>query len=78
MTYGAINIDPSINNGQPVIVDTNISVQVFIEYLEEGKSIEKFLDDFPEVNKKDIIEVLQMAKLVITNEKILKENFSGQ
>jgi len=35
------------------------------------------LSDYPAVNLKDAVEVLQMAKLAITTEKILKENFSA-
>lgn len=78
MTYGAVNIDAATLNGKPVFIGTQVPVQAFFEYLEDGKSMDKFLDDYPAVNKKDTIEVLQMAKLLLTTEKILKENFSGQ
>jgi uncharacterized protein (DUF433 family) len=77
MTYGVIDIDPSTMHGKPVFQGTGITVQTFFEYLEDGKSLEKFLSDYPAVNKKDAIEVLQMAKVAVTSEKILKENFSA-
>jgi uncharacterized protein (DUF433 family) len=76
MTYGVIDINPSTMHGKPVFQGTNITVQTMFEYLEEGKSMEKFLNDYPAVNKKDAVEVLQMAKIAVTSEKILKENFS--
>ncbi|MBT1705400.1 DUF433 domain-containing protein [Chryseosolibacter indicus] len=78
MKYGAIEIDKEIMQGKPVFQGSGIPVQTLFEYLEDGKTITKFLDDFPAVNQKDVIEVLQMAKLIITTEKTLKENFSEQ
>jgi uncharacterized protein (DUF433 family) len=53
-----------------------VPVKAFFEYLEDEKSMAKFLNDYPAVNKKDALEVLQMAKLALSNERILKENFS--
>jgi uncharacterized protein (DUF433 family) len=78
MNYGAITIEDSTLNGTPVFQGTNVPVQAFMEYLEDGKSMDKFLNDYPAVNKKDAIEVLQIAKVAVTTERILKENFSGK
>lgn len=75
MVYGAISIDAGTLNGKPVFNGTEVPVQAFFEYLEEGKSMERFLSDYPAVNHKDAVEVLQMAKVAITNEKILCDNF---
>jgi uncharacterized protein (DUF433 family) len=77
MQFGAISIEPSVGHGKPVFRNTEITVQTLFEYLEDGKTLEKFLNDYPAVNKKDAFEVLQMAKLAVTTEKILKENFSA-
>ena len=77
MKYGAIDIEPSSIHGKPVFQGTNVTVQTLFEYLEDEKSLTKFLNDYPAVNKKDAIEVLQMAKDAVTSEKILKENFSA-
>jgi uncharacterized protein (DUF433 family) len=77
MKYGAISIDPAAHHGKPVFQGTPVTVQTLFEYLEDGKSLDKFLTDYPAVNLKDAVEVLQMAKLAITSEKILKENFSA-
>jgi uncharacterized protein (DUF433 family) len=75
MNYGPINFEANSANGKPVFTGTDVPVQAFFEYLEAGKSLDRFLEDYPAVNKKDVIEVLQMAKKTITSEKILKENF---
>jgi uncharacterized protein (DUF433 family) len=76
MTYGIIDIDPATMHGQPIFTGTSVTVQTLFEYLEDSKSLERFLSDYPAVNKKDAIEVLQMAKVAVTSEKVLKEYFS--
>jgi uncharacterized protein (DUF433 family) len=75
MKYGTINFDPSHAHGKPVFENTSITIQTLFEYLEDGKSLERFLDDYPAINRKNAIEVIQMAKLFITTEKVVKENF---
>ena len=75
MKYGPISIDAGKMKGSPLFQGTDVPVKAFFEYLEDEKSIKKFLNDYPAVNKKDTLEILQMAKLALTNEKILKENF---
>ncbi len=75
--YGPIAIDGNKMNGTPVFHNTDVPVKAFFEYLEDEKSVQKFLDDYPAVNRKDINEILQMAKLALTNETILRENFSS-
>lgn len=75
MKYGPITIDRERMNGTPLFEGTDVPVKAFFEYLEDERSVEKFLDDYPAVNRKDINELLQMAKLALTNEKILRENF---
>jgi uncharacterized protein (DUF433 family) len=78
MKYGPITIDREKMNGTPLFEGTDVPVKAFFEYLEDERSVEKFLDDYPAVNRKDINELLQMAKLALTNEQILKENFSSR
>jgi uncharacterized protein (DUF433 family) len=76
MKYGPISIENGEMRGTPLFQGTDVPVKAFFEYLEAGKSVEKFLSDYPAVNMKDALEILQMAKQALTNEKILKENFS--
>lgn len=77
MVYGAITIKQSTQDGIPVFSGTTVPIQLFFEYLEEGKSIEIFLQDHPAVNRSLAREVLQMARLALTTERILQENFSA-
>jgi uncharacterized protein (DUF433 family) len=77
MVYGAIKIKQSTQDGIPVFSGTTVPIQLFFEYLEEGKSIETFLHDHPAVNQSLAREVLQMARLALTTERILQENFTA-
>lgn len=76
MKYRAIDIEPSIMHVKAIYQGTNVTIQTLFEYQDDEKSLIKFLNDYPAVNKKDAIEVLQMAEFAMTTEKILKENFS--
>jgi uncharacterized protein (DUF433 family) len=73
MEFGPIHINAENMNGTPLFEGTDVPVKAFFEYLEDEKSVQKFMDDYPAVNRKDINEVLQMAKHAVTNERILNE-----
>lgn len=76
MKYGAITTGEELQ-GRPLFENTSVPVQAMFEYLEDGRSIDRFLEDYPAVNKTQVVEVLQMAKLLITSEDILKAKFSN-
>ena len=76
MKYGPISIEDGNMKGAPLFQGTDVPVKAFFEYLEDEKSMAKFLNDYPAVNRKDALEILEMAKTALTNEKILRENFS--
>lgn len=75
MQYGAITIDKDIMNGAPVFANTEVPVQAFLEYLEDGKSMTDFLADYPEVNQSQAVEVMQMLKFLVTSEDVLRSKF---
>jgi uncharacterized protein (DUF433 family) len=77
MKYGPISIEDGDMKGAPLFHGTDVPIKAFFEYLEAEKSVQKFLNDYPSVNRKDVLELLQMAKQALTTEKILKENFSS-
>ena len=76
MNYGAINIDPETMGGTPVFTGTRVPIQSLFDYIETGETLDEFLENFPSVRKESAIEVLEMAKQTLTNEKILNENFA--
>ena len=48
--------------GTPVFAGTRVPVQSLLDYLEEGKSIEDFLSDFPTVKKEQVLKMLKAVK----------------
>ena len=57
-----IHSDPEIMGGTPVFVGTRVPVQTLMDYLEEGSSLNEFLDHFPSVKREQAISVLELAK----------------
>lgn len=76
MLYRQISIDPKVMSGTPVFAGTRVPVQNLFDYMEEGDDLTEFLDDFPSVSKEAAIAVLEMARLSLTSEKVLHDNFA--
>lgn len=56
-----VRSDPEIVSGTPVFVGTRVPAQALLDYLEEGETIEEFLDDFPTVSREQVIAFLEEA-----------------
>jgi uncharacterized protein (DUF433 family) len=48
--------------GKPVFKGTRVPVGTLIDYLEAGDRVDDFLKDFPTVQKRQVIAVLELAK----------------
>ena len=57
-----VTIDPEIQSGAPVSTGTRVPIQNLFDYLEEGDSIDVFLDQFPSVSREMAIAVLEQAR----------------
>ncbi|MGH2484769.1 MAG: DUF433 domain-containing protein [Ktedonobacterales bacterium] len=53
--------DPDILAGKPVIAGTRISVQLVLEKLRDGWTIDDLLDDYPQLTRKQIGAALDYA-----------------
>ncbi len=51
-----------ILGGTPVFAGTRVPVRTLFDYLEEGDTLEEFLDDFPAVSKEHAVKVLEKTK----------------
>lgn len=59
---GLINRSDDILGGTPVFAGTRVPVQTLFDYLEEGDTLDEFLDDFPAVSREHAIKVLEKMK----------------
>jgi uncharacterized protein (DUF433 family) len=57
-----INRSEDILGGTPVFAGTRVPVQTLFDYLEEGDTLDEFLDDFPAVSREHAIKVLEKMK----------------
>lgn len=57
-----INRSDEILGGTPVFAGTRVPVQTLFDYLEEGDSLDEFLDDFPSVTREHAVTVLEKMK----------------
>jgi uncharacterized protein (DUF433 family) len=69
MDTSVINIDPKILGGTPVFRGTRVPVESLFDHLEDGVSIDEFLDDFPTVTREQVVAVLAIAEEIVTSEK---------
>ncbi|HEV8194240.1 MAG TPA: DUF433 domain-containing protein [Ktedonobacterales bacterium] len=53
--------DPRVLGGKPVIAGTRISVQLILEKLRDGWTIETLLDDYPQLTREQIVAALAYA-----------------
>ena len=56
-----VKIDPQIMGGAPCFIGTRVPARTLIDYLENGDTLEDFLEDFPTVNRQQAIALLEGA-----------------
>jgi len=60
-TSAQIVNDPDILGGKPVIAGTRISVQLILEKMRDGWTINDLLDDYPYLTREQIVAALAYA-----------------
>jgi uncharacterized protein (DUF433 family) len=55
------HVHPEIMSGTPVFIGTRVPVRTLIDYLEEGDSLDEFLEDFPGVGRDQAVQFLEQA-----------------
>jgi uncharacterized protein (DUF433 family) len=60
--------NPDIQHGKPVISGTRITVELIIEKLAEGESIEQILESHPHIERDSIYACLSYAADSLKNE----------
>jgi len=56
-----ITMNPDINHGKPVIRNLRYPVEMLLELLSAGMTIEEILDDYPDLEREDLLAVLSYA-----------------
>lgn len=67
-----IIIDPNICNGLPTIKGTRITAQTVLEFLSAGDTIEDVLEEYPTLNREDVLACLAYSA------QLMKHHFTLQ
>ena len=65
-----ITIDPEICHGKPCIRGMRWPVEVIIDLLGSGMTIDQIIEDHPELEKEDILASLNFLKLYLSGRSI--------
>ena len=65
-----ITLDKDICHGKPCIRGMRWPVEVIIDMLGSGMSIDEIIEDHPELEKEDILASLNFAKLYLSGRSI--------
>jgi uncharacterized protein (DUF433 family) len=66
--YDHITFDKSILGGKPILKGSRISVEVILEWIASGATIEKIIESFPHLTREAVIEAVLYAKDSLKNE----------
>ncbi|WP_298352102.1 DUF433 domain-containing protein [Runella sp.] len=58
---GRITLNPNVGHGKPTVRNTRYLVEGLLEYLAAGDSIEEVLEEFPDLEKEDLLACIQYA-----------------
>lgn len=62
LTSSPIHSDPEVMGGTLVFRNTRVQIQTLLDYLDDGFSLEEFLDNFPSVDRRDALFFLELAR----------------
>ena len=57
-----VHSDPKVLGGTLVFKGTRVQAQILLNYLDEGDTMENFLEDFPTFSRDDAILFLLLAR----------------
>lgn len=61
MSITRITVDPEVMGGVPCVRNTRIPVSIILKLLAKKATFIKILDDYPEMEEKDILSCLEFA-----------------
>ena len=57
-----VEVNPKKMSGTPVFRDTRVPIQNFFDCLEDGETVEQFLEQFPTVTREQVSGALEVSK----------------
>jgi len=66
-----VHVDPRIMTGKPVIRGTRITVELILERLGAGESVDDILASYPHLTREGVLAAIRFGAAVLKNEEIL-------
>ena len=64
LMHELITRDPEVMHGTPVFRGTRVPAQTLFDYIENGESLDEFLQGFPTIGRELAIQVLEECKVL--------------
>ena len=61
MKKAIVSRNPAVMNGALVFAETRVPVEILIQHIVAGDSLDKFLEDFPTVSRQQAVAYLEMT-----------------
>jgi uncharacterized protein (DUF433 family) len=61
-----ITVDPAICHGKPCVRGLRYPVEIILEYLAGGDTVESLLLEFPDLEREDVVACLAFTKQMLT------------
>jgi uncharacterized protein (DUF433 family) len=68
MSHALITSDPAVMLGKPVVAGTRVTVELILEKLGAGESIDDLLLDYPQLSKETVQAALRFAAQVLRHD----------
>ena len=65
-----ITVNPEVFGGKPIIRGLRISVETVMSLLAQGETVDGILEDYPDLEREDILACLAYAHAVIANDRL--------
>lgn len=67
MSPNPIKIDPEIMGGTPCFAGTRVPVKTLFDYLAHNRTVDFFLEQYPTVERDQVIAVLAQAEELVSH-----------
>ena len=75
---GRVEINPAVMLGKPVIRGTRLTVEIILEKLASGRTVEEVREDYPFLAREDVLAALAYARNVIGTDELIPSVTRGR
>ena len=70
VAFERITVDPDRMGGVPCVRDLRVTVSMVLGQLATGRTVEQLLDDYPYLEKEDVLAALEFAAAVVNEREV--------